>query len=91
MASGGVYCDDSGTHKIGVMHPYYGDVTIAEIPHWIADNESKYDAQLISKAPEMLEMLIYMTTDEDMRANLRLNSFSLLHDVEQLIKEATEI
>ena len=61
--------------------------------HWSDDGEcvvdhvyDKYDALLISKAPEMLEML------EKVVSKLNGNGFpSLQSEIKQLIKEATEL
>lgn len=70
-----------------------GEDTLASVwnqeVYSISEEQMRANAQLISKAPEMLEMLTFMVTDEDVRADLRLNS--LLNDVEQLIKEAITI
>lgn len=62
----------------------------------IAENiTSKYDAVLISKAPEMLEMLIEVVDAirDDMEENhfgADENGVNLIHRIELLINEATE-
>lgn len=48
-------------------------------------DESKANAQLISKAPEMLEMLQYLIDDD------QLSSEAMIEEVKQLIKEATAV
>ena len=60
---------------------------IAEVKgvhYGIPNEECIYNALLISKAPEMLEMLIKLRDKEDWD----INDFM---DIEQLIKEATEL
>jgi hypothetical protein len=63
--------------------------------HWSEDGEcvvdhvyDKYDALLISKAPEMLEMLDELYNDLKQGA---LPSQDELDQIKQLIKEATEL
>jgi hypothetical protein len=51
--------------------------------------EAYYNALLISKAPEMLEMLIRLNNINDI-AKSHI-SYSILEDLEKLIKEATQI
>jgi hypothetical protein len=51
---------------------------------YIGESRNKYDALLISKAPEMLEMLKRFVNSDD----LDITDFM---DAKQLIKEATEL
>ena len=57
---------------------------------WSTTNESKANAQLISKAPEMLEMLIKITNQID---NEHISDWllELQDNAIQLIEEATKI
>lgn len=61
----------------------------------ITEIESKYNAQLISCAPEMLEMLIKFSEliDEsiDLKNSIPMPIFNLNYDVQKLIKKATTI
>lgn len=59
--------------------------TFTESERKIYDEISKANAQLISKAPEMLEMLKYLIDDE------QLSSEAMIEEVKQIIKEATTI
>ena len=49
-------------------------------------NENKYNAQLVSKAPEMLEMLKNIQSETDPHGNSKR-----WNEIQQLIKEATEL
>ena len=55
--------------------------------------ESKANALLISKAPEMLEMLNRVLNDVDFSSTLWGNDAGIIlsEEIEQLIKEATEL
>jgi len=53
----------------------------------IKPKEAKYNALLISKAPEMLEMLVDIVNANN-KGNLEHLNF---YQIEQLIKEATEL
>ena len=50
-----------------------------------SEDETKANALLMSKAPKMLEMLIYLIKDE------QLCTVAMEDEVKQLIKEATEL
>jgi hypothetical protein len=62
----------------------YFNTHIAVIPNSYNKEISKANALLISKAPEMLEMLIRMRDNDDWDITDYL-------DLKQLIKEATEL
>lgn len=57
--------------------------------------EHKYNALLISKAPEMLEMLNYISNETDQICNDSCMGYIVDHDdmdkLRKLIKEATEL
>lgn len=55
-----------------------------------ASNESKINALLISKAPEMLEMLKEILLDLE-EVNIPTSMYDTLKRAKQLIKEATEL
>jgi hypothetical protein len=66
------------------------DYGVAQIHGVINECDWKYNALLISKAPEMLEMLIKLTDQID---NEHVSDWllELQDDAKELIKEATEL
>jgi hypothetical protein len=62
------------SHKSVIARTFYGPAEPI-----VTEQEAQYNALLISKAPEMLEMLI------------KYNSIIKTKELENLIKEATEI
>lgn len=64
-----------------------GEITICKIEQYNEEDEA--DALLISKAPEMLEML--ENINEYLLADGSLKAHSYQGEVEKLIKEATEL
>lgn len=70
----------------------FGDSTTYYPTEGIEPN--KYDALLISKAPEMLEMLKWLVSHYEYVVKWDYSPFALRSDIDkarQLIKEATEI
>lgn len=69
---------------------YTGDETIFQCYNTHSNNDAKYNAQLISKSPEMFDMieeLIYQFENN----NNSSQETDLLNEAKQLIKEATEL
>lgn len=63
--------------------------------YWTMDKESQANALLISKAPEMLEMLqsivILQTDNYGNATETHLALSDKIHEIKQLIKQATEL
>lgn len=70
-------------------HPlcYWEVVSETDLICVTAGEEAEYNAQLISCAPEMLEMLIKVINEH----KTDRQSWSTILEIEQLIKKATEI
>lgn len=64
---------------------YTGDETIFQCYNTHSNNDAKYNALLISKAPEMLEMLQSLENDNNAIPELIWNK------IQNLIKQATEL
>ena len=69
-----VYCDDS-----------LGSAVCQFDLDYIKKEQQKANAKLISKAPEMLEMLNEILADKDWKEDIDFNK------IKQLIKEATSV
>jgi hypothetical protein len=67
----------------------FNSLFIAYTPQY-PSKEVRYNAKLISKAPEMLEMLVKMINEFDAEHATHYG-FELCYEAKQLIKEATEI
>jgi hypothetical protein len=75
-----------GKWEVTVSSEYSGDYSIFAENGSATSFEDKANALLISKAPEMLEML------NKVCEKLKGNGFPMLqNEIQQLIKEATEI
>ena len=79
---------NTGRHRVGITKSQYG---IGGIDIWFGDfmvaktkEEALYNAQLISKAPEMLDMLQTLLYNSDVPNEI-------YDQARQLIKEATTI
>ena len=77
-----LYYDDGVGGCRNIIHADIGDFGIAITDGIYDDDQDRFNALLISKAPEMAEILIRLVSP-DMIANL----YKIVEDAEQLLKE----